>query len=126
MIVEGEGLFLALVSCSAWTKISECTVITCESSPSTATECFCYSTILEHCVRVELKYNTEWRRKQNINKKKCQIATSLYSILLSKEEEEERKGHTLVHVVDTGCIPLGEITVEHKGIVKRYTKETKR
>ena len=40
-----------------------------------------------------------------------------------KEEERERTGS---HVSDTGCIPLGEITVERKGIEKRYTKETKR
>ena len=56
----------------------------------------------------------------------------MYSILLSKEEEKEkerereREGRTAPHVGDTGCIPLRERFAEHRGLSKRYTKETKR
>ena len=49
-ILVWRRTFLALVSCSAGTKIIKCTHLTCESSPSTATECLRYSTIKEHCV----------------------------------------------------------------------------
>mgnify|MGYP006135616391 CR=1 FL=1 len=38
----------------------------------------------------------------------------------------EREGRTAIHVGDLGCIPLGDITVERRGQLKRYTKETKR
>ena len=61
-------------------------------------------------------------RKQNINKKKCQIATSLYSVLMSKEEKRrEEGGRTFLHGGDTGCIPLRERFAERRGIGKRYT-----
>ena len=63
MIVEGEGLFLTFVSCSAPTKISECIVFTGESSPSTATECFRYSTILEHCMMCGVKIQYRMKKK---------------------------------------------------------------
>ena len=60
-------------------------------------------------------------RKQNINKKKCQIATSLYSVLMSKEEKRrEEGGRTFLHGGDTGCIPLRERFAERRGRVKRY------
>jgi len=43
-----------------------------------------------------------------------------------RKEEEREEGRTSSHVSDTGCIPLGEITVERRGRVKRYTKENKK
>ena len=42
-----------------------------------------------------------------------------------KKRKRVREGRTAIHVVDTGCIPLGEITVERRA-GKHYTKETKR
>ena len=45
---------------------------------------------------------------------------------MSEKRGREREGRTSLHVGDTGCIPLGDITVERIGILKRYTKETKR
>jgi len=43
-----------------------------------------------------------------------------------KRKNREREGRTSIQIGDTGCIPLGEITVELIGSAKRYTKETKR
>ena len=40
-----------------------------------------------------------------------------------KKEGREREGRTDSHVGDTGCIPLGEITVERRGLVKRYIQK---
>ena len=45
---------------------------------------------------------------------------------MSEKRGREREGRTLIHVDDTGCIPLGEIAVELRGRAKRYAKETKR
>jgi hypothetical protein len=41
-------------------------------------------------------------------------------------KKKVREVRTVWHVSDTGCVPLWEITVELRGRVKRYTKETKR
>ena len=45
---------------------------------------------------------------------------------MSKKRGREREGRTLCQVSDAGCIPLGDITVERRGIFKRYTKELKK
>ena len=38
------------------------------------------------------------------------------------EREKEREGRTLLHSGDTNCIPFGDISVEHRGSIKRYKK----
>ena len=46
---------------------------------------------------------------------------------MSKKRGSEReRGRTVFHGGDTGSIPLGEITVERRGRLKCYTKETTR
>ena len=49
-----------------------------------------------------------------------------YKIEMSEKRGRGREGRTAIHVVDTGCIPLWDITVERRGKWKRYTKENKR
>ena len=45
---------------------------------------------------------------------------------MSEKRGRERQGRTERHGGDTGCLPLWEITVENRGRLKRYTKETKK